>query len=52
MSIKLLPDAILLTGVLRVNHDGVVYVIKLIIFKRKLYKSFGNVQLVQGDTYF
>jgi lipopolysaccharide assembly outer membrane protein LptD (OstA) len=44
---------ILLTGNVRVNHDGVVLTCNKAYYfqKEKLY-CFGNVQLVQGDTLF
>ena len=49
-----IPDAILLTGNVRVNHDGVVLTCnKAYYFQKENYiKAFGNVQLVQGDTLF
>ena len=49
-----IPDAVLLTGNVRVNHDGVVLTCnKAYFFKDENYiKAFGNVQLVQGDTLF
>tara|TARA_R110002126_G_scaffold14709_10_gene61239 strand:+ start:530 stop:2161 length:1632 start_codon:yes stop_codon:yes gene_type:complete len=48
------PDAVLLTGNVRVNHDGVVLTCnKAYYFQKENYiKAFGNVQLVQGDTLF
>jgi len=48
------PDAILLTGNVKVNHDGVVLTCnKAYFFQKENYlKAFGNVQLVQGDTLF
>jgi lipopolysaccharide assembly outer membrane protein LptD (OstA) len=48
------PDAFLLTGNVRVNHDGVVLTCnKAYYFQKENYiKAFGNVQLVQGDTLF
>ncbi|UQD57371.1 OstA-like protein [Flavobacterium sp. K5-23] len=49
-----IPDAFLLTGNVRVNHDGVVLTCnKAYFFKKENYiKAFGNVQLVQGDTLY
>jgi lipopolysaccharide export system protein LptA len=49
-----IPDAFLLTGNVRVNHDGVVLTCnKAYYFKKENYiKAFGNVQLVQGDTLY
>jgi hypothetical protein len=45
-----IPDAVL-TGNVRVNHDGVV-LIKAYYFQKENYiKAFGNVQLVQGTLY-
>lgn len=48
------PDAFLLTGNVRVNHDGVVMTCnKAYYFQKENYiKAFGNVQLVQGDTLY
>lgn len=48
------PDALLLTGNVKVNHDGVVLTCnKAYFFQKENYlKAFGNVQLVQGDTLF
>jgi lipopolysaccharide export system protein LptA len=48
------PDAVVLTGNVRVNHDGVVLTCnKAYFFQKENYlKAFGNVQLVQGDTLF
>ncbi len=48
------PDAVLLTGNVKVNHDGVVLTCnKAYFFQKENYlKAFGNVQLVQGDTLF
>ena len=50
----LVPDGILLTGNVKVNHDGVVLTCnKAYFFQKENYlKAFGNVQLVQGDTLF
>jgi lipopolysaccharide export system protein LptA len=49
-----MPDAFLLTGNVRVSHDGVVLTCnKAYYFQKENYiKAFGNVQLVQGDTLF
>lgn len=49
-----LPDATLLTGNVRVSHDGIVLTCnKAYYFKSENYiKTFGNVQMVQGDTLF
>ena len=49
-----MPDAFLLTGNVRVNHDGVVMTCnKAYYFQKENYiKAFGNVQMVQGDTLF
>ncbi|WP_281228533.1 OstA-like protein [Flavobacterium aquiphilum] len=48
------PDALLLTGNVKVNHDGVVLTCnKAYYFQKENYlKAFGNVQLVQGDTLY
>ncbi len=48
------PDAALLTGNVRVNHDGVILTCnKAYYFQKENYiKAFGNVQLVQGDTLY
>lgn len=48
------PDALLLTGNVKVNHDGVVLTCNRAYFfqKENYLKAFGNVQLVQGDTLF
>jgi lipopolysaccharide export system protein LptA len=48
------PDAFLLTGNVRVNHDGVIMTCnKAYYFQKENYiKAFGNVQMVQGDTLF
>ncbi|OXB12836.1 OstA-like protein [Flavobacterium reichenbachii] len=50
----LAPGAVLLSGNVRVSHDGVVLTCnKAYVFKKENYlKAFGNVQLVQGDTLF
>jgi lipopolysaccharide export system protein LptA len=49
-----IPGALLLTGNVRVNHDGVILTCnKAYFFRKENYlKAFGNVQLVQGDTLF
>jgi lipopolysaccharide export system protein LptA len=51
---NLLPGAALLTGNVRVNHDGVVMTCnKAYYYENENYiKAFGNVQMVQGDTLF
>jgi lipopolysaccharide export system protein LptA len=51
---ELMPDALLLTGNVKVNHDGVVLTCnKAYFFQKENYlKAFGNVQLVQGDTLY
>ena len=48
------PDAFLLTGNVRVNHDGVIMTCnKAYYYQKENYiKAFGNVQMVQGDTLF
>ncbi len=48
------PDAALLTGNVRVNHDGIIMTCnKAYYFQNENYiKAFGDVQLVQGDTLF
>lgn len=48
------PDALLLTGNVKINHDGVVLTCnKAYFFQKENYlKAFGNVQLVQGDTLY
>ena len=48
------PDALLLTGNVRINHDGVIMTCnKAYYFQKENYiKAFGNVQLVQGDTLY
>ena len=48
------PDALLLTGNVKVSHDGVVLTCnKAYFFQKENYlKAFGNVQLVQGDTLY
>ncbi len=47
-----IPDAALLTGNVRVNHDGAVLTCnKAYYFQKENYiKAFGNVQITQGDT--
>lgn len=49
-----IPDASILTGNVRITHDGVLITCnKAYIFKNENYvKLFGNVQMVQGDTLF
>jgi lipopolysaccharide export system protein LptA len=49
-----IPGALLLTGNVKINHDGVVLTCnKAYFFQKENYiKAFGNVQLVQGDTLF
>ncbi len=48
------PDATLLTGNVRVNHDGIIMTCnKAYYFQKENYiKAFGEVQLVQGDTLY
>lgn len=48
------PDAALLSGNVRMSHDGVIMTCnKAYYFQKENYvKAFGNVQLVQGDTLF
>lgn len=48
------PDALLLTGNVRVRHDGVVMTCnKAYYFQIENYiKAFGEVQMVQGDTLY
>ncbi|WP_125719642.1 OstA-like protein [Flavobacterium ustbae] len=48
------PDAVLLSGNVKITHDGVVLTCnKAYFFQKENYlKAFGNVQLVQGDTLF
>lgn len=48
------PGAVLLSGNVKVDHDGIVLTCnKAYIFEKENYlKAFGNVQLVQGDTLF
>lgn len=47
-----IPDAALLTGNVRVNHDGAILTCnKAYWFQKENYiKAFGNVQIIQGDT--
>ena len=49
-----LPNATLLTGNVRVIHDGIVMTCnKAYYFKDENYiKAFGNVEMVQGDTLY
>lgn len=49
-----IPDALLLIGNVRVNHDGIVMTCnKAYYFQKENYiKAFGNVQMIQGDTLF
>lgn len=49
-----IPGALLLTGNVRVKHDGVVMTCnKAYYYENENYmKAFGNVQMVQGDTLF
>lgn len=49
-----MPDAFLLTGNVRVSHDGVVMNCnKAYYFQKENYiKAFGDVRMVQGDTLF
>ncbi|MHC0440557.1 OstA-like protein [Flavobacterium sp. 3-210] len=51
---EIAPDAVLLTGNVKINHDGVVLTCnKAYFFQKENYlKAFGNVQLVQGDTLY
>ena len=47
-----IPDALLLSGNVKVSHDGVVlYCNKAYFFQKENYiKAFGNVRMMQGDT--
>jgi lipopolysaccharide export system protein LptA len=47
-----IPDALLLTGHVRMNHDGVRFLCnKAYYFQKENYvKAFGEVQMIQGDT--
>lgn len=49
-----IPDAGLLTGNVRINHDGIIITCnKAYYFQKENYvKLFGDVQMVQGDTLF
>lgn len=49
-----IPDAVLLSGNVRVRHQGMVITCnKAYYFQKEDYiKAFGNVQMVQGDTLF
>jgi lipopolysaccharide export system protein LptA len=49
-----IPDAALLTGNVRISHDGVIMTCnKAYYFQKENYiKAFGNVNMVQGDTLF
>ena len=49
-----IPDAILLTGNVRISHDGAILTCKRAYFfsKENYIKAFGEVQIVQGDTLF
>lgn len=49
-----LPGILLLTGSVRVSHDGIIMTCnKAYIFEKENYlKAFGDVQMVQGDTLF
>ena len=49
-----IPDALLLSGNVRINHDGAILTCnKAYYFQKENYvKAFGNVQIVQGDTLF
>jgi lipopolysaccharide export system protein LptA len=49
-----IPGAFLLTGQVRINHDGIIITCnKAYYFKEENYaKLFGDVQMVQGDTLF
>ncbi|MDX6183701.1 OstA-like protein [Flavobacterium sp. Fl-33] len=51
---QLIPGALLLTGNVLIDHDGVVMTCnKAYFFQKENYlKAFGNVQLVQGDTLY
>ncbi len=48
------PDAFLLTGNVKINHDGAIITCnKAYYFQKENYvKAFGNVQIVQGDTLY
>lgn len=49
-----IPDAALLTGNVRISHDGVIITCnKAYYFQKENYaKLFGDVQMVQGDTLY
>nr|WP_225318081.1 OstA-like protein [Flavobacterium luteum] len=49
-----IPDALLLSGNVRINHDGAILTCnKAYYFQKENYvKAFGNVQIVQGDTLY
>ncbi len=49
-----IPNATLLTGNVRVSHDGIIMTCnKAYYFKDENYiKAFGNVEMVQGDTLY
>ncbi len=49
-----MPNVILLTGNVRVNHDGIIMTCnKAYYFRDENYiKAFGEVQMVQGDTLY
>jgi lipopolysaccharide assembly outer membrane protein LptD (OstA) len=48
------PDAMILTGNIRANHDGAIVTCNKAYYymKENYLKAFGNVQIVQGDTLF
>lgn len=47
-----LPDALLLTGNVRVSHDGIIMTCnKAYYYQKENYiKAFGDVEMIQGDT--
>lgn len=47
-----IPDAVLLTGNVRVRHEGaILFCNKAYFFKKENYiKAFGDVRMIQGDT--
>lgn len=49
-----IPDALLLTGNVRLSHDGVIMTCnKAYYFQKENYiKAFGEVEMVQGDTLY
>ena len=51
---NLIPGAVVLSGNVRINHDGAIITCnKAYHFQKENYlKAFGNVQIVQGDTLF